>query len=122
MATLTTLILLVLIVLLGCIIRLLVDVRALRSELLPDIRSVLLQISTSLGRRPTAWAADDHHQGLPHGADGKFRGGCFLIWEWQDESWKPIDLPAGVSPGPPPPYTGAFPGDISKTWVVLQPK
>ncbi len=119
MTTLLILVLIVLIALLGHVIRLSHDVRAIREELLPDIRAVLLRTASlrSQSVRPMRLRHGDPFPN-PHGFLSQAVAGCFLVWEWREEKWEPCELPGDMEPGPPPPFPGAFPGDVAKTWVV----
>ena len=45
--------------------------------------------------------------------------GVFIVWEWRAERWHYIPQADVTEPGVPPSFSGAFEGDIAKTWMLL---
>jgi hypothetical protein len=45
--------------------------------------------------------------------------GVFVVWEWRGERWHCLPQPRVTDPGLPPSFSGAFEGDIAKTWTPL---
>lgn len=94
------------------------DVRKLLTETLPELRTTLQKLSSPQDRwswPPNAGFHDPNpHPGIPP-------IGCFVVWVWKHGEWHPQAVPFGIRPGAPPPYTGAFSGEVAKTWVTTNP-
>jgi len=116
MSILVSLLLIVVIALLVVAIRIAVDVNAIRSELLHDIRMTLRDFrafqQTGL---PTPIKMLNHHGPNPHrgGRPADFLGK--VLWEWRDGEWV-ADVPEGCEPGLPPKYPGDFELAKARTW------
>ena len=99
-----------------CVALLTTDVRSIRSALLPGIQSTLENAQHSDVRPAPILSQGRHkHSKFSPGA------GTFAVWQWSGSQWYlvPGSVPAGVNPGSPPKYPGAFDGDHVKTWVSL---
>jgi hypothetical protein len=114
-ATLVTSVLLVVVVW-----RLSLDLQGIRDGVLADIYRALVQQQFAEGRFAFWDEARRGHEGEEHESAGAPRHGCFVVWVWRDGEWKTRALPQGVQSALPPPYPGAFSGDLAKTWVSLQ--
>jgi hypothetical protein len=101
------------IVICACAISVAIDVWAIRRELLPDIRKILLTVQR-LPHTPRVPGSLLHRHHSLHSGEG-----FFVIWEWSLGEWTPITelIPPGISPGLPPSYPGSFSGEKVKTWV-----
>jgi len=89
------------------------DLRAIRSEFLPDILSKLPEDGYSVqaaGLQQYAYPASSCHTR---------HSGRFIIWQWTAGQWRPELnlLVQGATLGQPPAYPGAFDGDCAKTWI-----
>ncbi len=100
-------------------LRLAIDLRAIRANLLPDIHAALLRQSWSyapLGHYPhmpphdISRNAAFHFHHMP-------KAGYIAAWEWRDGGWRLVsqDLPPGVDPGPPPARPGTYDGETVTT-------
>ena len=45
--------------------------------------------------------------------------GVFIVWAWREERWHYIPQAGVTDPGVPPSFSGAFEGDIAKTWTPV---
>lgn len=100
---------------LAVVLRIAGDLRAIRSELIPDLQAAMQRQAGS----SSGLAAP--HMSMPHSGHA-FHGmpaGSFAVWEWRDGGWvlASKDLPEGTDPGPPPAYPGAYAGELVKTWI-----
>ena len=94
------------------------DVRRLLTETFPEIRATLLKLSSPQER--WGWPPNaGFHPGGAHVRPPQL--GCFVVWVWKTGEWHPQAVPYGIRPGAPPPYTGAFSGEVAKTWVTTNP-
>jgi hypothetical protein len=111
MAVMMSLVLVLVLLIFAGVLRLAFDVRAIRSELLPDLRKSLLE--GFWVQEPVARLGHICH--IPHHLGADF----FVIWKWSGGDWqvRPGTVPPGADPGLPPQYPGAFEGDLVKTWV-----
>jgi hypothetical protein len=102
---------------LAVVLRLAIDLRAIRTSLLPDIHAALLR---------QAWFhAPTHYPHMPpydiysKAASHHYMpmSGYIAAWEWRDGGWRLVsqDLPPGVDPGPPPAQPGTYDGEIVTT-------
>ena len=105
------LILFVVILILVFLVRLADNLKEISNELLPDIRSAILDLPRQPSRHRRG--PDDTHS---HGIL-QTKAGCLIVWEWTDGEWQVHTVPEGIVPGLPPNFPGAFNGDIAKTWV-----
>jgi hypothetical protein len=99
--------------------RLSLDMRGIRDGVLADIYRALVQPQLGEGRFGF-WADRRRHEGSGHEKTGVSGHGCFVIWVWRDGEWKTRGLPNGIQTALPPPYPGAFSGDLAKTWVRFE--
>lgn len=102
-----------------CLIQLVIDVRAIRSQLLPGIRHAIDAVAAS--QRPSAAGAFQMASGWGHSHFTAPIGvGLFVVWEWNDGKWRlpPGMIPAGIDPGAPPGHRGSFQGEYVKSWVA----
>lgn len=95
------------------------DVRRLLTEALPEIRATLQKISSPQERWGWPTGRTSFHPGGAHLVMPPL--GCFVVWVWNHGEWHPQAVPYGIRPGTPPPYTGAFSGEVAKTWVTTNP-
>jgi hypothetical protein len=98
------------IAILAVALRLAIDVRAIRAELLPDIHAELRRQAGSYYPLAAVGSMRHAHIGRP---------GWYAVWVWSDGVWQlvPDPLPAGADPGPPPPVPGHYPGQTIKNWI-----
>lgn len=85
------------------------------------ILAVLLWIAVDLRTTPgRRFGVMGHYDPHVPGAKGPAR--FSTVWEWREGRWEMIssDVPKGVDPGPAPAYSGAFGGEVVKTWVVVR--
>ncbi|QEL18659.1 hypothetical protein [Limnoglobus roseus] len=45
--------------------------------------------------------------------------GVFIVWEWRAGRWHCLSQAGAADPGVPPSFSGAFEGDVAKTWTQL---
>lgn len=106
------LVLLAVITMLVIVWRLGADVHAIRTEVLPDIRALLVG---SRNQTHPRWRSTSFLHA--HFMDG----GCgfFVVWTWRGDQWclDPHTVPKGEDAGLPPAYSGAFAEDSVKIWV-----
>ena len=102
-------------------LRLAVDLRAIRTHLLPDIHAALLRQAWSyapLGHYPHMPPRDIARQAaFPYLHMHMVKSGYNAAWEWRDGGWRLVsrDLPPGVDPGPPPARPGTYDGETVTT-------
>jgi hypothetical protein len=106
--------------LLGVLWRLSQDIRAIREGALTKIYQALVQQQFAEGRFSFWDQRDNHEDPTSHEYLGTSRHGCFVVWVWRNGEWKTRTTPAGIPATSPPPYPGAFSGDLAKTWVAFQ--
>jgi hypothetical protein len=111
--------LIVSVLVLGVLWRLNQDIRNIRDGVLTKIYQALTQQQLAEGRI-SFWDGRSRHEGDPtHEHDGVTRRGCFVVWVWRNGEWKTRTSAKGVPAVSPPPYPGAFSGDLAKTWVTF---
>ena len=103
--------LLVSVLILIFLVRIAVDIRAIREELLPQIRTELIHRNKAGGTLFRGIMSEHLHFNVQP-------EGCFLVWVWRSGNWSLLnEIPEGVERTLPPNYPGAFDGDCSKTWA-----
>ena len=113
MTIIATLILVAVALILWLLRGLAADVRAIRYEVFPAIRTALQQgAQAGSGAQSGSARTRGHH----HFATG-FRG-RFVVWEWRGGDWQPKAHPEGAEPGAPPAFEGAFEGDLRRLWIM----
>jgi hypothetical protein len=113
MIVLTILLLIAVLTLVFLVFRIGSDVRAIREEVIPIVRSLARSQAASaiVGPGMPMFGHGSHTSSALHGV--------FVIWEWQNGKWRlKTDTSAiGIDPGSPPAHPGAFEGDHAKSWV-----
>ena len=106
------------VVLLVIMVRIALDLRVIRNQLLPDIRASLLRGSygRELLNEPVRMA---RHGNIPVPHSVPAGQGSFLFWEWVEGQWNCRSEHVADLRVLPPSHPGAFEGDITKTWVSM---
>jgi hypothetical protein len=89
------------------------------------LRAILKDILPALIRCPESGPStndDDDPIVFDHvhvfGVVGFRLQGVFIVWEWRGERWHCLPQTGVADPGLPPSFSGAFEGDVAKTWTA----